>query len=124
MPRKAKSPPVETKSTTAASGAARGTKTAAVRVVVSANPNKLPKELAKLLQTQGWDVKASFISVVKSNMRGAKKLPATPAAAVAVAAPTDIVSLGLLQKAKKLALQFGSIHEAKDALDALSQLMD
>ena len=36
----------------------------------------------------------------------------------------DAVSLGLLQKAKKLAAQFGSIEEAKQAIDALAQLMD
>jgi hypothetical protein len=34
------------------------------------------------------------------------------------------VSVGLLVKAKKLAAQFSSIKEAKDALAALSQLID
>ena len=38
--------------------------------------------------------------------------------------PKDAVSLGLLQKAKKLAAQFSSIKEAKAAIDALAQLMD
>ncbi len=36
----------------------------------------------------------------------------------------DAVSVGLLVKAKKLAAQFGSIEEAKAALNALAQLLD
>ena len=38
--------------------------------------------------------------------------------------PKDAVSVGLLVKAKKLAAQFGSIEEAKAALNALAQLLD
>jgi hypothetical protein len=44
--------------------------------------------------------------------------------ATAPAVPQDAVSLGLLQKAKKLAAQLGGIQTAKAAMDALSQLMD
>jgi hypothetical protein len=38
--------------------------------------------------------------------------------------PEDAVSLGLLQKAKKLAAQFGSIKEARQAIDAWARVMD
>jgi hypothetical protein len=38
--------------------------------------------------------------------------------------PKDAVSMGLLVKAKKLVAQFSSVKEAKDAIAALSQLMD
>ncbi|MCY2993400.1 MAG: hypothetical protein NTY19_36815 [Planctomycetota bacterium] len=51
-------------------------------------------------------------------------VPATEAAAAAPALPKDAISVALLQKAKKLASQFGSIKEAKQAIDALAQLMD
>ena len=54
----------------------------------------------------------------------APRAPAAPAPEAGPAVPKDAVSLGLLQKAKKLAAQFGSIKEAKLAIDALSQLMD
>ena len=47
---------------------------------------------------------------------------AAPEAALVV--PKDAVSVGLLVKAKKLAAQFGSIEEAKAALNALAQLLD
>ena len=48
--------------------------------------------------------------------------PQTPEAGPVVA--KDAVSVGLLVKAKKLAAQFGSIEEAKAALNALAQLLD
>jgi hypothetical protein len=93
-----------------------------------ANPEKLPKELAELMNAEGWDVTAQRISVVKSALKTKKKAkkaaaPApTPEAGPVVA--KDAVSVGLLVKAKKLAAQFGSIEEAKAALNALAQLLD
>ena len=102
------------------------TKTQAVRDALKAHPRKPPKEVAALLQAEGWDVKSQYISVVKSNM-GAGKRKKKAAAAAAEAAPTvpaDAVSLGLLRKAKKLAKEFGNIREAKAAIDALAQLLD
>ena len=55
----------------------------------------------------------------------AKAAPApTPEAAAGPVVPKDAVSLGLLQKAKKLAAQFTSIKEAKAAMDALAQILD
>ena len=112
----------------AAPAAPKITKTQAVRNALKANRTLPPKEIAALLRAEGWDVKPAFVSVVKSNMGAAtrKKKAATapPPEAAGPAVPQDAVSLGLLQKAKKLAAQLGGIKEAKQALDALAQLMD
>ena len=117
----------EAKPVEAAPEAPRGTKTAAIKAALKSNPKKGPTEIAEVLKAEGWDVKAQQISVVKSAMKAKKrKQVAAPAAApeVAPAVPKDAVSVGLLVKAKKLAAQFSSIKEAKEALAALSQLMD
>lgn len=106
------------------------TKTEQVRQALNANPGMMPKELAELLQAEGMDVSAAFISQTKTKMGGAKKkkkaarAPAVTTEAAAPALPKDAVSMALLQKAKKLAAQLGGIKEAKQAIDALSQLMD
>ena len=120
MPRPAKAP---------ATDQPQLTKTEQVRQALKAHPDLLPKALAELLQAQGMDVSAAFISQTKTKLGGKKKkkaarAPAVAAQAAAPALPKDAVSLSLLQKAKKLAAQFGSIKEAKQAIDALSQLMD
>jgi hypothetical protein len=53
-----------------------------------------------------------------------RAVAAAPEAAAGPVVPKDAVSLGLLQKAKKLAAQLGGIKEAKAAIDALAQIMD
>jgi short-subunit dehydrogenase len=131
MPRKAKAAPADQ---------AQPNKSEQVRQALKALPDLMPKALAELLQGQGLDVSAAFVSQIKTKMAGKKKrngeraravaaqqaaqrsAPAAEAAAPAL--PKDAVSLALLQKAKKLAAQFGSVKEAKAAIDALSQLMD
>lgn len=104
----------------------RGTKTAAIKAALKAHPDKLPKEIAELLQAEGWDVKAQSISVVKSAMKAKKKKGkrAAPAPAAAADVPSDAVSIGLLRRAKKLVQELGGIKEAKTALNALAQLLD
>ncbi len=136
MPRKAKAKteaetkPVEVESTTTETtpAAARGSKTAAVKAALKVHPTKGPKEIAELLQAEGWDIKAQLVSVVKSALKAKKKkAKAAPAPAAEAAVPVvakDAVSIGLLQKAKKLAAQLGGIKEAKAAIDALAQIMD
>jgi hypothetical protein len=128
MPRKAKTTEPESKPVEAAPEASKGNKTQAIKAALKANPKKANKEIAELLQAEGWDVKPTYISVVKSNMKGkkkAKKAAAAPAVeAIAPAVPKDAVSMALLQKAKKLAAQFGSVKEAKAAIDALAQILD
>ena len=51
----------------------------------------------------------------------AKGGEATPAAD---AAPTDMISVAALQKAKKLVQEIGGVQQAKQALIALGQLLD
>ncbi len=81
-----------------------------------------------MLQAEGWDVKAQLVSVVKSNMGAAKRKKKAATAPAPVAAgpvvPKDAVSIGLLQKAKKLARDLGGIKEAKAAIDALALILD
>ncbi len=127
MPRKPKTTESETKAVEAApESPARGTKTAAIKAALKANPKKAPKEIAELLNAEGWDVKAQNVSVVKSAMKKgkkkAKKAPPAPEAGPAV--PKDAVSVGLLVKAKKLVKELGGVKEAKNALNALAQLLD
>jgi hypothetical protein len=129
MPRKSKTTETEPEATLveAAPEAPRGSKTAAIKAALKANPKKLPKEIAELMNAEGWDVSAQRISVVKSAMKAKKKAkqaaPApTPEAGPEV--PKDAVSVGLLVKAKKLVKELGGIKEAKSALNALAQLLD
>jgi hypothetical protein len=108
---------------------APGAKTLAIRKTIRNNPGKPLKEVSAMLKEQGFDVSAGYISKIKSRMQGKgkkRKKAATPApeAAAAPAIPKDAVSIGLLQKAKKLAAQFSSIKEAKAAIDALAQILD
>jgi hypothetical protein len=118
---------VETKPVEAAPEAPRGSKTAAIKAALRANRDKLPKELAELMNAQGWDVTAQRISVVKSAMKAekkAKKAAPAPEPEVAFEVPKDAVSIGLLVKAKKLVKELGGVQEAKAALNALAQLLD
>lgn len=127
MPRRPKATETEAKPAEAAAEApARGTKTAAIRAALKANPKKAPKELAELLNAEGWNVKPQNISVVKSAMKKGKKRAkkAAPAPEAGPVVPKDAVSVSLLVKAKKLVKELGGVKEAKTALNALAQLMD
>ena len=127
MPRTAKTTEPETNPAQATPGAPRGAKTAAVKAALKANPKKGPKEIADLLQAQGMDVTPGYVSTIKTNLKGKKQAKAAAVAASDAAAPVvpkDAVSIGLLQKAKKLAAQLGGIKEAKAAMDALAQILD
>ena len=131
MPRKPKTtePDAMPAEAAFAQEAPRGSKTAAIRAALKAHPKKLPKEIAELLNAEGWDVKPQSISVVKSAMKAKKKKAKNAAAAPASEAagpvvPKDAVSVGLLVKAKKLVQELGGVKEAKTALNALAQLMD
>ena len=121
MPRKAEATPAaETTGTAAPAEQPQVRKSEQVRQALKAHPGMMPKVLAELLQAEGLDVSAAFISQTKTKLGGKKKKKAARTHAVAAQAatpalPKDAVSLGLLQKAKKLAAQFGSIKEAKTA---------
>lgn len=128
MPRKPKTTEPEATPVEAAPEAARGAKTAAIRAALKANPEKLPKELAELMNAEGWDVTAQRISVVKSALKAKKKTKKaaapTPEPEATPEIPKDAVSVGLLVKAKKLVKELGGVKEAKAALNALAQLLD
>jgi hypothetical protein len=133
MPRKAKAAepeakPTEATPTEATPEAPRGAKTAVVKEAVKAHRRKSPKEIAELLKAQGVEVTAAYVSNIKFQLgiKGKQKAKAAAPApeAAAPVVPKDAVSLGLLQKAKKLAAQFSNIQEAKAAMDALAQILD
>ena len=133
MPRKPKTTEtepevVETTQAEPAPEAPRGSKTAAIKAALKANPKKLPKEIAELMNAEGWDVTAQRISVVKSALKAKKKTKKAAAPAPEPEAgpvvPKDAVSVGLLVKAKKLVKELGGVTEAKAALNALAQLLD
>jgi hypothetical protein len=105
------------------------TKTHAVRAALETNPDMPPKEIADMLQAQGWDVKGQYVSTVKAKMKEGgtpKKAAARPARKAAAHAPksADAISLDSLKKAKELAAQLGGIEKAKAAIAALSDLLD
>ncbi len=116
---------------------APGAKTAAIKAVLAAFPSTMPKELAQMMQAEGWDISAQSISVVKSKLKKKPKRRATPrtkapaattpsTATVAATPPkaADAISFDSLKKAKDLAAQLGGIKEAKAAVAALSELLD
>ena len=108
---------------------APGAKTLAIRKALSNNPGKPLKDVSAMLKDQGFDASAAYISKIKSRMQGKRKQGKKTAAraheaAATSAVPKDAVSLGQLQKAKKLAAQLGGIKEAKAAIDALAQILD
>ncbi len=112
--------PVETKP-------ARGAKTAAIQAALKAHRNKSPKEIAELLTASGLTTTAGQVSNVKSLLASKRKAKAASAATVEAAAPAvpaDAISLAALQAAKKLIQELGGVANAKQALNALGQLLD
>ena len=80
-----------------------------------------------MVTEQGFETSANYVSGVKAKMGGKKrkvKAAAAPEAAATPVVPKDAISIGLLQKAKKLAAQLGGIKEAKAAIDALALILD
>lgn len=141
MPRRPKTSNPAATSAAAESAKPLGSKTAAIRAALDAHPDKMPKELAQVMQADGWNISPQSISVVKSKLKAKPKRKARPkaaasTAAASTAAPTaekavstppkaaDAVSFDSLKKAKDLAAQLGGIKEAKAAVAALSELLD
>ena len=107
---------------------ARSERSKAIKKALKTHKDKSPKEIAELLTASGITTLAWQVSNIKSILANKGKAKAAPApAAETVAAPAlpkDAISVALLQKAKKLASQFGSVKEAKAAIDALAQILD
>jgi len=129
MPRKAKTVEAEAVETPAAeTKPVRGAKTAAIKAALKAHKDKSPKEIAEIVTAAGIPTTAGQVSNVKSILAAKKKAKkaAEPAAeeAAGPVVPKDAVSVGLLVKAKKLVQELGGVASAKQALNALAQLMD
>ena len=128
MPRKAKATESEATPVEVEVKLARGEKTKAIKKALKAHKDKSPKEIAEIVTASGIPTTAGQVSNVKSILASKKKAKAAPAPAPEAAAgpvvAKDAVSIGLLQKAKKLAAQLGGIKEAKAAIDALAQILD
>jgi hypothetical protein len=126
MPRRRKT--TEPVAAEPAAAESKASKSDAIRAALDANPDKMPKEIAEILQAQGLDVTPQMVSTTKFNMKSKKEQPAATKAAprkarVATKA-ADAVSLDSLKKAKELAMQLGGIKQAKAAIAALAELVD
>lgn len=102
-----------------------------IREALEADPQAMPKALADALNAEGLSVSANEVSQAKyllkqaTKKRGPKaKAKAEVAAAPAAGPASDLVSVAALQKAKKLIQELGGVAEAKQALQALAQLLD
>ena len=125
MPRRRKT--TEAPAAESAAAEPKGSNSDAVRAALEAHPDKMPKEIAEILQAQGLAVTPQLVSTTKFNLKAKKDKPAAPKAAAkeAPASKTgDAVSLDSLKKAKELATQLGGIKQAKAAIAALAELVD
>jgi hypothetical protein len=107
----------------------KATKAQAIRDALAADPKGMPKDVAAKLSIEAWNVTANEVSQAKYVLKAKKKVKKKAAAktveaAPAAAVPADLVSVAALQKAKKLIQELGGVKEAKQALAALSQLLD
>ena len=106
-------------------------KTRAVKDYQAAHPNAGPTEISTALKEQGIEVTPTYVSgirvklkVKKQQKKAARQVTlATPAAAVAQVAD-DSVSLESRRKAKALVRELGGVDQARQALKALSVLLD
>ncbi len=102
-----------------------------IRSTSAENPTAGPTEVAKLIQTShNIKVSPAMVSTVLSQdrTRGGKpakrgRPPKSATKAGRKASSGGGVSVETLLRIKKLADEMGGVHEAKRALDALSQLM-
>ncbi len=108
-----------------------------IREALDADPQAMPKALADALTAEGFSVSANDVSQAKYLMKQAEKKGGAKvkvvktkstakgkAAAPAAGPASDLVSVAALQKAKKLIQELGGVTEAKQALQALAQLLD
>jgi Arc/MetJ-type ribon-helix-helix transcriptional regulator len=119
--------PRRRKTTEPSAAEPKGSNSDAVRAALEAHPDKMPKQIAEILQAQGLDVTPQLVSTTKFNLKAKKDKPAATKAAAkeAPASKTgDAVSLDSLKKAKELATQLGGIKQAKAAIAALAELVD
>lgn len=118
----------EVKEAAAPAAAPAGSKAQAVRDAMAANRSAGPKEIADLLKAQGYEITASYVSLVKWQDGKKKRKPKSGAKAVPAAAATGTALAGgltieSLLQAKKLAEAMGGVETARKAIAALHELL-
>ena len=103
-------------------------KSQAIRDYLKANPTAKPKDVVSAMTSKGIKVSAQFVSTVKSTSKkkGPAKRRGRPAGSTVRSKPakssSDSVSVDALLKMKRVVEDFGSIEEAKSALQTLEKL--
>jgi hypothetical protein len=107
------------------SASAEVNKTQVIKNFLAQNPGAMPKDLSDVLRAQGIDVSPGYVSTIKSNLskKRKKRGPAKEAAAPKAVEHAD-VPFESLRKAKDMVRQLGGVAKAKEALNALAQLLD
>jgi len=129
-----------TKTDSAPSAAGTVNKTQAVKAYLANEPKATPLEISAALGAQGIDVAPNYAAGIKSSLKAKKRgkktaskatsKPASPAPSAASSRPAssgpadDNVSLEALRKAKSLVRELGGLEQARQALKALSVLLD
>ncbi len=106
-------------------------KSQAIRDFASANNTSSPKEIVGGLAGQGIEVSSQFVSTILSNAKrsgkkgkgGRRGRPAKAASATAPQGTEGGLSIKNLIAAKRYADSFGSVKEAKAALNAIADLL-
>lgn len=111
-------------------------KSAEIRQYKQAHPRQKPKQIAEALGEQGIEVSAQFVSTVLSTAKKKKRKTAAGksgrASAAAARKPgrprgpraAAPVNLNALLRAKQIVHEMGGIQPARQALDALEELME
>jgi len=108
-------------------------KAKAVREALVKNPKGSPKEISAALKAEGVDVSPTYVSLIKwqakqSKRKAKKTAPSAEAAASPRAASggkaSETITVESLIQAKKLAEALGGVEVARQALAALSRIMD
>ena len=105
-------------------------KSQAIRDYMNANPKAKPRDVVTAMNAKGIKVSAQFVSTVKSTSKksgGATKRRGRPAGSTATkkaasSTGSGTVSVDALLKMKRVVEEFGSIDEAKSALQTLEKL--
>ncbi|MFN0053210.1 MAG: hypothetical protein ACKV0T_13585 [Planctomycetales bacterium] len=103
--------------------AAKGSRSAAIRDFLAANPGVGTKEVQEALAKEGVKVTVGLISNVKHHFKRKKKVAARKAARkVAPVATTSSLSGDQLFDVKRLADTLGGLQQVRQAVDLLEQL--
>jgi len=107
---------------------ASGNKSAAIREALQANPEKGPKEIAEIVQAQGFKVNAQYVSIIKSNLKKASEGPGRKVRVKRAGRPSTVAAhyIGDGFAPMDAAVQFiqacGGLEQAKAVLATVEQL--